>query len=144
MGHSESKILFAEDQEQVDKVLEVIEDLPNLSKIVYFESRGITKYDNEKLISWDEFIKTGKEEYQKDPEIVTRMQDNIKSEVTAVNNIMIEQEEVVNLDSNFSSNKGEFEESIKNDPNLSNFDSVRIYERRWSIGISTLIVSSPG
>ena len=27
LGHSESKILFAEDQEQVDKVLEVIEDL---------------------------------------------------------------------------------------------------------------------
>ncbi len=84
LGHSESKILFTEDQEQVDKVLEVIEDLPNLSKIVYFESRGITKYDNEKLISWDEFIETGKEEYQKDTEFVTRMQDNIKSEDTAM------------------------------------------------------------
>ena len=84
LGHSESKILFAEDQEQVDKVLEVIEDLPNLSKIVYFESRGITKYDNEKLISWDEFIEIGKEEYQKDPEFVARMQNNIKSEDTAI------------------------------------------------------------
>ena len=51
LGHSESKVLFAEDQEQVDKVLEVIDDLPELEKIVYFESRGITKYDNEKSIS---------------------------------------------------------------------------------------------
>ena len=84
LGHSESKILFAEDQEQVDKVLEVIEDLPNLSKIVYFESRGITKYDNEKLISWDEFIEIGKEEYQKDPEFVARMQNNIRSEDIAI------------------------------------------------------------
>ena len=61
------------------------------------------------------------------PISLRRKKDNIKSEVTAVNNIMIEQEEVVNLDSNFSSNKGEFEESIKNDPNLSslymNFES---------------------
>ena len=84
LGHSESKILFAEDQEQVDKVLEVIEDLPNLLKIVYFESRGITKYDNEKLISWDKFIEIGKEEYEKDPEFVARMQNNITSDDTAI------------------------------------------------------------
>jgi hypothetical protein len=31
----------------------VIDHLPELLKIVYFESRGITRYDNEKLISWD-------------------------------------------------------------------------------------------
>ena len=42
IGHSESKILFAEDQEQVDKALEVIEDLPDLKKIIYFEPRGLT------------------------------------------------------------------------------------------------------
>ena len=34
LSHSESKILFAEDQEQVDKALEIIEDIPNISKIV--------------------------------------------------------------------------------------------------------------
>ena len=37
IGHSESKILFAEDQEQVDKALEVLEQLPDLKKIIYFE-----------------------------------------------------------------------------------------------------------
>ena len=84
LGHSESKVLFAEDQEQVDKVLEVIEHLPNLSKIVYFESRGITKYDNEKLISWNEFIELGKEEYEKDSDFVINMQNDIKSEDTAI------------------------------------------------------------
>ena len=84
LGHSESKVLFAEDQEQVDKVLEVIEHLPNLSKIVYFESRGITKYDNEKLISWNEFIELGKEEYEKDSDFVISMQNDIKSEDTAI------------------------------------------------------------
>ena len=84
LGHSESKVLFAEDQEQVDKVLEVIEHLPNLSKIVYFESRGITKYDNEKLISWNEFIELGKEEYKKDSDFVISMQNDIKSEDTAI------------------------------------------------------------
>ena len=36
LSHSESKILFAEDQEQVDKALEVLDEVPNLSKIIYF------------------------------------------------------------------------------------------------------------
>lgn len=84
LGHSEAKILFAEDQEQVDKALEVIDDLPELTKIVYFESRGITKYDNEKLISWNEFIEIGKEEFNKDKEFVNDMVNNINSEDTAI------------------------------------------------------------
>lgn len=84
LGHSEAKILFAEDQEQVDKALEVIDDLPELTKIVYFESRGITKYDNEKLISWNEFIEIGKEEFNKNKEFVNDMVNNINSEDTAI------------------------------------------------------------
>lgn len=84
LGHSESKVLFAEDQEQVDKVLEVIDDLPELTKIVYFESRGITKYDNDKLISWDKFIEIGKEEFNKDEEFVNEMVSSINSEDTAI------------------------------------------------------------
>ena len=84
LGHSESKVLFAEDQEQVDKVLEVIDHLPELLKIVYFESRGITRYENEKLISWDDFIKIGKKEYENDRDFVVNIQNGIKSEDTAI------------------------------------------------------------
>ena len=49
LSHSESKILFAEDQEQVDKALEVIDSLPNLEKIVYFELKGMYNYDHPKI-----------------------------------------------------------------------------------------------
>ena len=62
IGHSESKILFAEDQEQVDKALEVIEELPDLKKIIYFEPRGLTNYDSPLLMTWEEFLSIGKEE----------------------------------------------------------------------------------
>ena len=65
-------------------MLEVIDDLPELEKIVYFESRGITKYDNEKLISWDEFIEIGKQEFNKDKEFVNDKVNNINSEDTAI------------------------------------------------------------
>ena len=45
LSHSESKILFAEDQEQVDKALEVSKDVPNLSKIIpkIFVSKSLFK-----------------------------------------------------------------------------------------------------
>ena len=60
LSHSGSKILIAEDQEQVDKVLEVLGELPDLERIVYLEPRGIRRrYDNPKLLFWDDFLALG-------------------------------------------------------------------------------------
>ncbi|MDA9737270.1 long-chain fatty acid--CoA ligase [Acidimicrobiaceae bacterium] len=84
LGHSESKILFAEDQEQVDKALEVIDDLPGLIKIVYFEDRGLTRYPKDKLMSWDEFLSLGREEYLKNKDFINDCVDEIKSEDVAM------------------------------------------------------------
>ena len=84
IGHSESKILFAEDQEQVDKAIEVISELPNLVKIIYFEPRGLSGYENEKLMSWDEFLEIGKEEHEKNSEFVISRMDEITSEDIAM------------------------------------------------------------
>ena len=84
LSHSESKILFAEDQEQVDKALEVIKDIPNLTKIVYFEKKGLFRYESDKLLSWDNFLEIGKTEYEKDKNFVTSSIDKIKSEDVAL------------------------------------------------------------
>ena len=84
LSHSESKVLFAEDQEQVDKAIDVISELPDLVKIVYFEPRGLSNYDNEKLMSWDEFLEIGKEEYEKNYEFVISRMDDITSEDIAM------------------------------------------------------------
>ncbi len=84
LSHSESKVLFAEDQEQVDKAIDVISELPDLVKIVYFEPRGLSNYDNEKLMSWDEFLEIGKEEHEKNSEFVISRMDDISSEDIAM------------------------------------------------------------
>ncbi|MGH3949236.1 MAG: AMP-binding protein, partial [Pseudonocardiaceae bacterium] len=53
LSHSAAKILIAEDQEQVDKALEVLDELPDLEYIVYLEPRGIRRrYHNPKLLFW--------------------------------------------------------------------------------------------
>ena len=84
LGHSESQILFAEDQEQVDKALEVLEDLPDLKKIIYFEDKGLFRYESEKLIKWEDFLEIGKTEFEKDKEFVNSRIDEIKSEDIAL------------------------------------------------------------
>ena len=78
LSHSETKILFAEDQEQVDKALEVIDQLPQLEKFIYFEDRGLYSYDHPKLMRFDEFLNLGKSEYESFPEYVDQQLDNLE------------------------------------------------------------------
>ncbi|MQA26822.1 MAG: AMP-binding protein [Micromonosporaceae bacterium] len=60
LSHSGSKILIAEDQEQVDKALDVLDQLPDLERVVYLEPRGIRRrYDNPKLLYWQDFLAVG-------------------------------------------------------------------------------------
>jgi long-chain acyl-CoA synthetase len=62
LSHSGAKVLIAEDQEQVDKALAVIDQCPDLDRIVYIEPRGIRyRYDHPKLLAWEDLLKLGAE-----------------------------------------------------------------------------------
>ena len=77
LGHSESKVLIAEDQEQVDKALEVRDRLPNLEKIVYVEPRGVRTYDDPALMSWDMFLALGRQQLVETPRRFDELVDAI-------------------------------------------------------------------
>lgn len=51
---------FAEDQEQVDKLLEIREQCPQLSHIYFDDPRGLRNYDEPGLASLDELVASGK------------------------------------------------------------------------------------
>jgi long-chain acyl-CoA synthetase len=73
LSHSGSRILIAEDQEQVDKALAVLDECPELEHIVYVEPRGIKgRYDHPKLLHWPDFIALGAEHRERDPDAVAR------------------------------------------------------------------------
>ncbi len=68
LADSGARILVAEDQEQVDKVLAVLPDLPDLDRIVYLEPRGIRRrYDNPRLLGWDGLLDLGREHRKANP-----------------------------------------------------------------------------
>jgi len=59
-AHSDSKIIGVGDQEQVDKLLAIKDKLPDLKKIIYWDKKGMSKYDDPILISFEEVIELGK------------------------------------------------------------------------------------
>ena len=59
-SHSESVIAVANDQEQVDKFLEIRDKIPRLKKIIYWDPKGLRNYHDPLLLSYPEAIELGK------------------------------------------------------------------------------------
>jgi long-chain acyl-CoA synthetase len=60
VGDSGSSFVFVEDEEQLDKVLQVRERLPGLKKIVVFDMEGLLHFKDPQVISLDELEAAGK------------------------------------------------------------------------------------
>ncbi|MDQ4095340.1 MAG: AMP-binding protein, partial [Actinomycetota bacterium] len=58
VGHSESKVICVENQDQLEKVLKTREELPKLEKVIVFEGyQGDA--DPDFVMTWDDFVKSG-------------------------------------------------------------------------------------
>ena len=66
MQHAEARFAIAEDQEQVDKLLELRGSCPSLEKIVYVDPRGMRHYDLSSLVSYEEVQTKGRELNRRD------------------------------------------------------------------------------
>ena len=69
---AEARIIVAEDQEQVDKVLEVRDRLPGLEYIVYYDSRGMYGYEAPGLMSFEEVEALGGRAHRRSPDAFGR------------------------------------------------------------------------
>ena len=64
---AESKVIVAEDQEQVDKILDMGDELTTVKVIVYTDPRGMRKYEDPRLISFPAVEDLGREYEQAHP-----------------------------------------------------------------------------
>lgn len=60
LEHSDSEIIVCEDQEQLDKVIEVREQLPKLRRVVVVETKGLRGYSGDFVISFDALEEIGR------------------------------------------------------------------------------------
>jgi len=58
---AEVGVVVVEDQEQLDKMLEVSDRCPALRSLIYDDPRGLRHYDDPRLMSWDALLARGDE-----------------------------------------------------------------------------------
>jgi len=78
LEHAEAKLAVVENQEQVDKLLEIKEKLPLLKHIFYSDPRGLEKYNEKIVFSLETILKNSKEiDVDLDQEINKTSKDDI-------------------------------------------------------------------
>ncbi|MGH1444876.1 MAG: AMP-dependent synthetase/ligase [Cognatishimia sp.] len=56
LNDSGAKLLFVEDEEQLDKYLGVEDQLDHLEKVIVFDMEGLRSFQHDKVIGWEEFL----------------------------------------------------------------------------------------
>ena len=70
LDHADVRFAIAEDQEQVDKLLQVRPRLPALRRIVYDDPRGLRHYDDEALSPYEALREEGARADREDPGVL--------------------------------------------------------------------------
>jgi long-chain acyl-CoA synthetase len=78
LAHAESKLVAAQDQEQVDKILSVSDRLSHLNRIVYDDPRGLDDYDDSRLIAIGELIEDGRAALAADVALSARIDEFVR------------------------------------------------------------------
>jgi long-chain acyl-CoA synthetase len=84
LNYGEAKLVFAEDEEQVDKLLALAGRVPHLKHIVYSDPRGLRKYDDPRLMPADKLAKLGRERAAREPGLYDRLVDSTEGEDVAI------------------------------------------------------------
>lgn len=84
INYAGAKIIVAEDEEQVDKVLEITEQCPCVKHIIYCDPRGMRKYDDPRLMSHLDLLASGEKLDQKQPELYVQLLALGKAEDVAI------------------------------------------------------------
>ena len=68
INHADIRFALVEDQEQVDKILEIAERCPKLEYIFYDDPRGLRHYSVDRLYSYSQLIEMGQQHDRDHPE----------------------------------------------------------------------------
>jgi len=81
---SDSTFVVAHDQEQVDKLLQIKEDLPLVKKVIYWDPKGLWNYQDPILINFPDMIQLGKDYEKNHPGLFEESVENGKGEEIAL------------------------------------------------------------
>src|SRR3954462_295111 len=84
LTYGEARLVFAEDEEQVDKLLNLADRVPQLKHIVYSDPRGMRKSDDPRLMEADRLAALGRERAVREPGLYDKLVDATNGEDVAI------------------------------------------------------------
>jgi len=84
LKNSDSRFVVARDQEQVDKVLQVKEELPLLKNVIVIDMKGLRRYKDPLIISFSEAEKMGQMLHEKMPNFFEESIRSTRAEEVAI------------------------------------------------------------
>jgi len=84
INYGQMRVIFAEDEEQVDKLLALEDQIPSVEKIVYSDARGMRKYDDPRLLDAADLAREAEALEQKQPDLFDRMVAETKGADVAI------------------------------------------------------------
>jgi long-chain acyl-CoA synthetase len=82
--HSESKFLFVENEEQLDKWLHFKDRAPDLIKVIVWDTEGLRQFKDPLVMTFDELLQLGRKAADENPEIFERRIKEIEPDDVAV------------------------------------------------------------
>src|SRR4051812_48215348 len=84
LNDSRSRFLFVENEEQLDKYLEVRERCPNLRKVIVFDLEGLAAFRDPQVLTFDELLSLGRDHDAANPGLWTELIGGSKAEELAL------------------------------------------------------------
>jgi len=145
VGHSEAKVLFVEDEEQVDKVLQILDQL-NVAQIIVWDPKGLWGFSHERIMFFDEYLERSREKLRQDPECVDQRLKAIKPDDTAMiiytsgttgppKGAMISHQNILSITESFMAAN----QALESDEMVSYLPLAHIYENLISLFMSVWV-----
>jgi long-chain acyl-CoA synthetase len=84
VAHSDAVFVFAKDQEQCDKLLEIREQVPDVRQVIYWDDKGLWSYDEPWLLSFEDVQTQGRTLDEEQPDLFNRSVEQGQGEDLAV------------------------------------------------------------
>jgi len=84
VDHAEARFIIAENQEQVDKALEIREQCPRVERVIYCDPKGLRKYDPQVVMDIETVMAQGRELLEANPDKVNSEIQKGKSSDTSI------------------------------------------------------------
>ena len=84
VNDSATKFYFAENEEQLDKILEVRGECPTLKQIIVYDMEGLNDFHDDQVISYEEFLKVGEKTDQENPNLWESLVNSVSPDDIAI------------------------------------------------------------